>query len=64
MGDALTSLTKVNSASTLSIARNLQRIWSDVLKEPIPPDLMRLVDGLERVVGAADAASGHTKSQA
>ena len=61
---ALTSLKKANSASTLSIARNLQRIWSDVLKEPIPPELMRLVEGLERVVGAADGYTGHTKSQA
>ena len=61
---ALTSLKRANSASTLSIARNLQRIWSDVLKEPIPPELMRLVEGLERVVGAADGYTGHTKSQA
>jgi len=61
---AVASLKRANAASTLSIARNLQRIWSDVLKEPIPPELMRLVDGLERVVGAADGYTGHTKSQA
>ena len=61
---ALTSLKMANSASTFSIARNFQRIWSDMLKEPIRPELMRLVDGLECVVGAAHAAPGHTKSQA
>jgi hypothetical protein len=32
----------------LSIAHNLQRIWSDVLEEPLPQDLQRLITKLEK----------------
>ena len=35
----------------LAWARDLQRIWSDVLHEPLPTDLRRLIDRLEQVTG-------------
>jgi hypothetical protein len=44
-------LIKVRQASRaykLTIAQNLERIWSDVLQEPLPEDLQRLVRKLEQ----------------
>jgi hypothetical protein len=38
----------------LAIARNLERIWSSVLHEPIPADLQRLIRRLEAVTGGTD----------
>ena len=35
----------------LAIARDLQRIWSDVLQEPLPKNLSRLIHRLEKVTG-------------
>jgi|SoiMetStandDraft_5_1073268.scaffolds.fasta_scaffold361943_1 anti-sigma factor NepR-like protein len=32
----------------LAIARDLQRIWSEVLQEPVPTDLRRLIDRPDR----------------
>ena len=39
----------------LAIARDLQRIWSDVLQEPLPTGLRRLIDRLEQVTGGKSA---------
>ena len=38
----------VSYSYKLSIAHNLQRIWSDVLEEPLPQDLQRLITKLEK----------------
>jgi len=40
----------------LAIARDLQRIWCEVLQEPVPTDLRRLIDRLEKVTGGRSAA--------
>jgi hypothetical protein len=42
---------KTDAAIRLAIARDLQRIWSDVLHEPLPTDLRRVIDKLEQVTG-------------
>ena len=41
----------------LAIARDLQRMWSGVLNEPLPTDLRRLIDRLEMVTGRRSAAA-------
>ena len=33
----------------LAIARNLQRVWADVLEEPVPNELQNLLNTLESV---------------
>ena len=38
---------KLDQNMKLAIARDLQRIWSDVLDEPLPTDLRRLIDRLQ-----------------
>jgi hypothetical protein len=43
---------QVDDHMRLALARDLQRIWSDVLQEPLPTDLRRLIERLERVVVA------------
>jgi hypothetical protein len=40
----------------LAWARDLQRMWSDALHEPLPTDLRRLIDRLEQVTGGRSAA--------
>jgi hypothetical protein len=47
---------KVEDSRKLAWARDLQRIWSDVLHEPLPTDLRRLIDRLEQVTGGRSAA--------
>lgn len=39
----------VGRALRLAIARDLSRIYADVLHDPVPPDLRRLIDGLEHL---------------
>ena len=39
---------KAENSMKLAIARDLQRIWSDVLQEPLPTGLRRLIDRLEQ----------------
>ena len=46
---------KVEDSLKLAWARDLQRIWSDVLDEPLPTDLRRLIDRLEQVTGGRSA---------
>jgi hypothetical protein len=38
----------VSCSYKLSIALNLERIWSDVLEEPLPQDLQKLIRKLEQ----------------
>jgi hypothetical protein len=45
----LPSLTLASPAFKLAIARDLKRIWADVLQEPLPTDLQRLIKRLEQV---------------
>jgi hypothetical protein len=52
---------KVEDSLKLAWARDLQRIWSDVLHEPLPTDLRRLIDRLEQVTGGRSAA-GRSRS--
>jgi len=47
---------KLDQAIKLAWARDLQRMWSDVLQEPLPTDLRRLIDRLEQVTGGRSAA--------
>jgi hypothetical protein len=47
---------KLDQSLKLAIARDLQRMWSDVLHEPLPTDLRRLIDRLEQVTGGGSAA--------
>jgi len=42
---------KADAAIRLAIARDLQRIWTDVLHEPLPRDLVRLINHLEQFTG-------------
>jgi Anti-sigma factor NepR len=37
----------VGARDSLMIARNLARLYADVLEEPLPPDLARLIGRLE-----------------
>jgi hypothetical protein len=37
---------------SLMIARNLARLYADVLEEPLPPDLARLIGRLEERLAA------------
>jgi hypothetical protein len=46
---------KADDSMKLAIARDLQRIWSDVLQEPLPTGLRRLIDRLEQVTGGKSA---------
>ena len=46
---------KAENSMKLAIARDLQRIWSDVLQEPLPIDLSRLIHRLEKVTGGKSA---------
>jgi hypothetical protein len=47
---------KLDQSVKLAIARGLQRMWSDVLQEPLPTDLRRVIDKLEQVTGGRSAA--------
>jgi hypothetical protein len=47
---------KLEDSLNLAWARDLQRIWSDVLHEPLPTDPRRLIDRLEQVTGGRSAA--------
>ena len=47
---------KLDYSIKLAWARDLQRLWSDVLQEPLPADLRRLIDKLEQVTGGRSAA--------
>jgi hypothetical protein len=38
----------VSRSYKLSIALDLERIWSDVLEEPLPQDLQKLIRKLEQ----------------
>jgi hypothetical protein len=49
---------KADNSMKLAIARDLQRIWSDVLQEPLPTDLRRLIHRLEEVTGGKRLAQG------
>ena len=42
---------QLDHAIKLAWARDLQRMWSDVLHEPLPTDLRRLIDRLEQPRG-------------
>jgi hypothetical protein len=46
--ETLIRVRQANQAFKLTIAQNLGRIWSDVLQEPLPDDLQRLIRKLER----------------
>lgn len=50
----------------LAIARDLERIYADVLHDPVPPDLRRLIEGLEHQttdrMGDRRAAPGQRSS--
>jgi hypothetical protein len=46
---------KAENSMKLAKARDLQRIWSDVLQEPLPIDLSRLIHRLEKVTGGKSA---------
>ena len=46
---------KADNSMKLAIARDLQRIWPDVLQEPLPTDLRRLIHRLEEVTGGKSA---------
>jgi hypothetical protein len=50
---------KLEDSQKLAWARDLQRMWSDVLHEPLPTDLRRLIDRLEQVTGGRSAAGRH-----
>ena len=47
---------KLDFTVKLAWARDLQRMWSDVLHEPLPIDLRRLIDRLGQVTGGRSAA--------
>jgi hypothetical protein len=47
---------KLDHTIKLAWARDLQRLWSDVLQEPLPTNLRRLIDRLEQVTGGRSAA--------
>jgi hypothetical protein len=49
---------KTDAAIRLAIARDLQRIWSDVLQEPLPTDLRQVIDKLEQVTGEGQRRVG------
>jgi hypothetical protein len=42
---------KLDQSLKLAIARDLQRLWSGVLHEPLPTNLQRLIDSFEQVTG-------------
>ena len=54
---------QAENSMKLAIARDLQRIWSEVLQEPLPIDLSRLIYRLEKVTGGKSAlvADGSVK---
>ena len=43
----LTSAARESCRETLAVARNLERIWLDVLEEAPPLQLRRLIDSLQ-----------------
>jgi len=45
--------TSLDDSLKLAIARDLQRQLSAVLNEPLPPDLQRIIDRLQKVVRGA-----------
>ena len=45
------------NAFKLAISRELHRIWSKVLEEPVPPNLQRLIQHLEQVTTPVPAES-------
>jgi hypothetical protein len=47
---------ELDDSVKLAIARDLERIWSKVLQEPVPTELRRLIDRLEDVTGGRSAA--------
>jgi len=47
---------KLDHAIKLAWTRDLKRMWSDVLQEPVPTNLRRLIDKLEQVTGGRSAA--------
>ena len=47
---------KLDHTIKLAWARDLQRLWSDVLHEPLPTDLRRLIDRLEQLTDGRSAA--------
>jgi hypothetical protein len=49
--NAFAAAQRLEDSLKLAWARDLQRIWSDVLHEPLPTDLRRLIDKLEQVTG-------------
>ena len=48
---------KVDASIKLAIALDLQRIWSEVLREAVPTDLRRLIGRLEQVTSGRSGAS-------
>lgn len=46
---------RADFAIRLAIARDLQRIWSDVLHEALPTELRRIIDKLEQVTDGDQA---------
>jgi hypothetical protein len=38
---------EVNRTIKLALARDLQRMWSELLAEPLPPNLQHFIDRLE-----------------
>jgi hypothetical protein len=52
---------KLEDSLKLAWARDLQRMWSDVLQEPLPTNLRRLIESLRQVTGSRSAA-GRSRS--
>ena len=45
-----------DQTDALAIARNLGRIYADVLEEPIPPELQRLIERLQERIEERSSA--------
>ena len=39
----------LDNSLKVAIARDLKNLWSELLREPLPTDLRRLIDRLEQV---------------
>jgi hypothetical protein len=39
---------KIDHDLKLALARDLRRLWSSLLTEPLPPNLQRFIDRLDR----------------
>ena len=50
---------KLEDSLKLAWARDLQRMWSDVLQEPLPTNLRRLIDRLEQVTAGGQPVVVH-----